>query len=131
GPLLHDFLTGTYMPPTPAEDVRLRAFLEQVRERTGIDFTRYKTPTIRRRLQRLMAAAGTDTLEEYTRYLQRHPEAHQRLVATFLIKVTEFFRDPEMFKYLREQVLPPLVEEATQRGSELRFWSAGCATGEE
>ena len=61
---------------------------------------------------------------------ERHPEELQRLVASFLIKVTEFFRDPELFTYLRDQVLPGLISEARERG-ELRIWSAGCATGEE
>lgn len=44
--------------------------------------------------------------------------------------MTEFFRDPEFFTYLREQVLPGLIAEARERG-DLRIWSAGCATGEE
>ena len=34
------------------------------------------------------------------------------------------------FTYLREQVLPRLIETAQATGAELRFWSAG-ATGEE
>ena len=83
-----------------------------------------------RRLQRRMAAAGAATLPDYRRYMERHPEELQRLVASFLIKVTEFFRDPELFTYLRDRVLPGLISEARERG-ELRIWSAGCATGEE
>jgi two-component system CheB/CheR fusion protein len=43
----------------------------------------------------------------------------------------EFFRDPELFGYLRETILPDLVARARSRGAELRLWSAGCATGEE
>ena len=83
-----------------------------------------------RRLQRRMAAVGAATLPDYRRYMERHPEELQRLVASFLIKVTEFFRDPELFTYLRDRVLPGLISEARERG-ELRIWSAGCATGEE
>ena len=74
-----------------------------MREQSGIDFTSYKPATIRRRLQRRMAATGSRrTSSEYLRYLQRHPEEYQRLVSSFLIKVTEFFRDPELFDYLRD-----------------------------
>ena len=54
----------------------------------------------------------------------------RQLAATFLIKVTEFFRDPDLFETLREQLLPQLIADARERG-ELRIWSAGCATGEE
>jgi two-component system CheB/CheR fusion protein len=77
-----------------------------------------------------MVAVGTTTLAEYRRYVERHPEEMQCLVTSFLIKVTRFFRDPNLFTYLRDHVLPSLIAEARERG-ELRLWSAGCATGEE
>ena len=130
GPLLGDLVSGAYSIPASSDDEDLHAFLDRVRERTGLDFSAYKRATIVRRLQRRMAAAGAATLPDYRRYMERHPEELQRLVASFLIKVTEFFRDPELFTYLRDHVLPGLVSEARERG-ELRIWSAGCATGEE
>jgi two-component system CheB/CheR fusion protein len=109
----------------------LNAFLDQLRGRTGIDFRQYKTPTIVRRLTRLMATSGSETLRDYLLHLAAHPEAYQRLVSTFLIKVTEFFRDPALFAQLRETILPEIVAHARKNRSELRVWSAGCATGEE
>jgi two-component system, chemotaxis family, CheB/CheR fusion protein len=130
GPLLGDLVSGAYVIPATSDDDDLHAFLDRVRERTGLDFSAYKRATIARRLQRRMAAAGAATLPDYRRYMERHPEELQRLVASFLIKVTEFFRDPELFTYLRDRVLPGLIGEARERG-ELRIWSAGCATGEE
>ncbi len=60
-----------------------------------------------------------------------HPEEYPQLINTFLIKVTEFFRDPELFAYLRDEVLPDIVSYARARNNEIRIWSAGCATGEE
>ncbi|HEX5165102.1 MAG TPA: CheR family methyltransferase [Thermomicrobiales bacterium] len=130
GALIGDLLSGTYPISRPDEDLHLHGLLEQLRERSGIDFNAYKAPTITRRLQRRMAATGASSLSDYMRYLQRNPDEYQRLINSFLIKVTEFFRDPELFEYLREQVLPAVVEEGRERG-ELRLWSAGCATGEE
>jgi two-component system, chemotaxis family, CheB/CheR fusion protein len=131
GPLLNDLLAGTYAPVEPDDDRRLRALLEQVRARSGIDFSSYKEPTIRRRLQRRMLDTNSQTLEDYVRYLRRHPGEYDRLANSFLIKVTDFFRDADLFTHLREQILPTLIEEARSRGNELRLWSAGCATGEE
>ena len=55
----------------------------------------------------------------------------RELVMAFLIKVTEFFRDAEAFEYIKEEILPPLIARARNHGRTLRFWSAGCATGEE
>ncbi len=131
GPLLDDLLTGAYTPAGPRDDRQVRTFLEELRDRTGIDFSRYKMPTIQRRLQRRLVATGAHSLAEYRRCLQAHPEEYDRLINAFLIKVTEFFRDRELFVYLREHVLPELIERGRAHGNELRFWSAGCATGEE
>ena len=130
GPLLVELLSGSFVLPSQRDDEELRPFLERLREQTGLDFLAYKQPTIERRLRRRLTAVGAGTLTEYRRYIDRHPDELQRLVASFLIKVTEFFRDPEVFTYLREQVLPGLMADARERG-ELRLWSAGCASGEE
>src|SRR5262249_41473981 len=129
GPLLHDLLRGAYTPRVPEEDRRMRALLDQLRAQSGIDFSTYRQPTSQRRLQRRMADTGIEKLDDYVRYLQRHPEEYQRLINSFLIKVTDFFRDPDLFDYLTENVLPGMIAEGESRGNELRLWSAGCATG--
>jgi two-component system CheB/CheR fusion protein len=131
GPLLNELLSGTYVPAEPDDDRRLRGVLEQLRARSGIDFSSYKEPTIRRRLQRRMLDTRNEKLEDYVRYLRRHPEEYERLANSFLIKVTDFFRDADLFNHLRDQIMPRLIEEARGQGNELRLWSAGCATGEE
>ncbi|HEY1976862.1 MAG TPA: CheR family methyltransferase [Candidatus Baltobacteraceae bacterium] len=109
----------------------VEVLLGQVRTRSGIDFRQYKPATIRRRLMRLIAAANAKSVADYMRHLNTHPEAYQQLVSSFLIKVTGFFRDPALFEYLRETVLPELIAEAREGQRELRLWSAGCSTGEE
>jgi two-component system CheB/CheR fusion protein len=131
GPLLVELATGPRPPSRPEEERLLRSFLGQVKDRSGIDFGAYKRATILRRLQRRMAATGANGLREYVRYVQAHPEEYQRLTAAFLIKVTEFFRDRDLFDLLRDRIVPRLVDDARDRGNELRLWSAGCATGEE
>ena len=130
GTLLGDLLSGAYLLRPPDEDQDLHGLLNQLRDRSGIDFSSYKPPTIMRRLQRRMVATSSATLADYIGHLQHNPNEYSRLVNSFLIKVTEFFRDPEMFDYLREKVLPSVINEARAHG-ELRIWSAGCATGEE
>jgi two-component system CheB/CheR fusion protein len=77
-----------------------------------------------------MVATASLRLRDYVRYVTSNPDEYQRLTSTFLIKVTEFFRDPELFDTVRDRLLPELIDEARER-KELRVWSAGCATGEE
>ncbi|MFL5673889.1 MAG: chemotaxis protein CheB [Chloroflexota bacterium] len=128
GPLLESLVGGA----TDLKDMGdgLDRFLLQLRDRSGIDFTAYKRPTIVRRLERRMAATRSTGLVDYRRYLLSHPDEVHRLRSSLLIKVTDFFRDPELFDYIRATLLPSLIDDARER-RELRLWSAGCATGEE
>jgi two-component system CheB/CheR fusion protein len=131
GPLRSDILKGVVRGGPSDGDRSLQALLDDVREHSGIDFSHYKRPTIERRLQRRFYATGQTNVRDYLHYLHLHPEEYNHLVATFLIKVTEFFRDDDLFTALRQQVLPDLITRAREQGSELRIWSAGCATVEE
>ncbi|MDN5696943.1 MAG: hypothetical protein L0G70_03080 [Rubrobacter sp.] len=131
GQILGELLAGGAVSTEKEEQEPLEDFLEELRQRHGLDFKSYKEPTIRRRLARRLAATGTNSLREYRRYLDENSAEYGNLVNAFLIKVTEFFRDPEQFEYLREEVLPEVIQRARDGGQQLRVWSAGCATGEE
>ncbi len=128
GDVLHRIVSA----PPRAEDeaAEVDKILERLAATNGLDFGAYKRPTILRRLRGRMTAAGQPDVRTYARYLASDPDEHRRLVSSFLIKVTTFFRDPKVMTYLRETVLPDLVRTARQT-HKLRLWSAGCATGEE
>lgn len=133
GTLIADLISGAQSLIGPPSGDTLSAVLEQVRQHTNIDFSQYKRPTILRRLHRRMAAMDAATLQDYQQILETHPEEYHYLVASFLINVTEFFRDPALFEFLRESVLPDVITYARMHGPahEIRVWSAGCSTGEE
>jgi len=131
GPLLHDLLKGVSFPITAKTDDPLRDLLIQVSGQTNIDFRNYKSSTILRRIGRRMAVTHNANIRDYADYLRGHPDEVRELAKAFLIKVTGFFRDPEAFEFLKLHVIPDLVGRGTENGRTLRFWSAGCATGEE
>jgi two-component system CheB/CheR fusion protein len=131
GHILAELVSGTKAPAKPDEHKLLDDLLQDVRERLGLDFNSYKSPTIMRRLLRRVVATGSDNIQGYIEYLHAYPGEYQNLANTFLIKVTEFFRDPDLYTYLRVNVVPDLVAQARKHGRDLRVWSAGCATGEE
>jgi len=132
GPLLNDLLTGVSLPQAEekTEDV-LRGILEQVSRQARMDFRPYKTSTIMRRLMRRMMVTRNRSMRDYLEHLRTYPEEVGELVKAFLINVTQFFRDPNAFAYLKSDVLPKLIAQARERDHILRFWTAGCATGEE
>jgi two-component system, chemotaxis family, CheB/CheR fusion protein len=113
-----------------AEDVELKKILLLVRSASGIDFSEYKIPSIRRRLARQMALHRLTDPEAYVRLLRGDPAQCQLLFEDILIHVTTFFRDGEAFEKLKEQVFPALLKQK-RNGGPIRVWSAGCSTGEE
>lgn len=132
GSLLYDLLSGVSLPrPEEKTDDVLHGILEQVNRQASIDFRPYKTSTILRRIGRRMTITRSRTMQEYSDYLRSHPEEIGDLVKSFLINVTQFFRDPDAFAYLKSDVLPRLIAQAHERDRVLRFWTAGCASGEE
>ena len=108
----------------------LKKIFVLLRSFTGHDFSQYKPSTISRRIERRMAVNGIETIDNYVRYLQDAPAEGIALFRDLLIGVTNFFRDPEAFKFLEEQGVPKLFE-GRPPGSTIRVWSAGCSTGEE
>jgi two-component system CheB/CheR fusion protein len=104
--------------------------LQALRSAAGIDFTLYKTGTIRRRIARRMVVRRTESLESYASYLEQNPAEAQALGQDILIHVTSFFREPEAFAALRKNVFPKLAE-ARSQGEPTRIWVPGCSTGEE
>ncbi len=108
----------------------LRSILDLLRARTGHDFTRYKRPTILRRLGRRMQLGHRASFEDYLALLRENPDEIRALFDDLLISVTAFFRDAATWESLRAQVVVPLIERAD--GDEpIRVWVPGCATGEE
>lgn len=112
------------VPDTPEG---LGRILGLVRRTTGVDFSYYKTTTIRRRILRRMALRRMDTLDSYLAKLRSDPTELPALYEDMLINVTQFFRDPEVFENLKTSVFPKI---AATSGS-IRIWVPGCSSGEE
>ena len=92
--------------PTPKAENALKKIFILLRAQTGHDFSQYKPSTINRRIERRMAVHQIETMDEYVKYLQQTPAEVEALFRDLLIGVTNFFRDPEAFKALEEQVIP-------------------------
>ncbi len=113
-----------------SEDPALDVVLRMLRDNFGIDFSLYKMTTVNRRIQRRVEILRMPGLPEYVEHLMSDPEELNKLYQDLLIGVTQFFRDPEAFETLEQDVIPKLLD-ALKPDEELRVWIAGCATGEE
>ncbi len=117
-------------PAAVVEGDPIADIVNLVRQRTSVDFTHYKQTTICRRILRRMALRGIQDHHEYLALIREDATELQDLFQDFLIRVTQFFRDPEAFESLKANVFPVLTSDLAP-GSVVRVWVAGCATGEE
>ena len=101
-----------------------------IRSQLGNDFTRYKQSTIMRRIRRRMQIAQIEELSEYVNLLKANPEEISALANDFLITVTSFFRDKNIYEEIERKIIPQLFANK-QPNESVRIWSVGCATGEE
>jgi two-component system CheB/CheR fusion protein len=101
-----------------------------LKAQVGHDFSQYKLGTLHRRIDRRMAIHQIETMAGYVKYLQQSPDEVEALFNDLLIGVTNFFRDPEAFKALEDQVIPKLFS-GKRADSVIRVWVPGCSTGEE
>lgn len=108
----------------------MNAIMELLRTRTGHDFSHYKKATVLRRIERRMQVNCVSTLHAYFEYFEKHQEETPQLLKDLLISVTNFFRDRDCFEALEREIIPKIFSEA-EPGTQIRAWSAGCATGEE
>jgi two-component system, chemotaxis family, CheB/CheR fusion protein len=114
----------------PAGKNGFNKILALLRRATGVDFSLYKTNTLRRRIRRRMILNKLDGLEGYAQYLRENAAEVENLYQDILINVTSFFRDPEIFGVLKEKIFPRLVEHRAL-DEPVRIWVVGCSTGEE
>jgi two-component system CheB/CheR fusion protein len=112
------------------DESQLSRIFALVRAATGVDFRGYKRGTIQRRIARRMILQRHHDLDAYRSDLESNRSELLALSEDLLISVTGFFRDPETFQALENEVLPRLLHER-KNDLLLRMWVPGCSTGEE
>ncbi|HEX5759148.1 MAG TPA: chemotaxis protein CheB [Thermoanaerobaculia bacterium] len=118
-------------PQTAAEPGEgLPAILALLGKRYRVDFRDYKTGTLERRTERRIELKRLSGWPAYLECLRADPAEVEELYRDLLIGVTSFFRDAGEWELLAREIVPALLEKRDD-ATEVRVWSAGCATGEE
>ena len=115
------------------DDANYLRFCELIQARTGIRVVESRRRVLAHALKEGAESAECTDLDQFLSCLQEartDSEAWNDLIRKVTIGETYFFRDSETIEALRCHILPYL--KACHRiDRTLRFWSAGCATGEE
>lgn len=122
--------SGALLNDSDPTGAPLQTILRLVQRRTGHDFSRYKRPTLIRRIERRMLGWRMQDVPQYLKLLEEVPTEIEALFQDFTINVTSFFRDVEAYAELKDH-LRTYLQANTQPQGTLRVWVAACSTGEE
>ncbi len=102
-------------------------FKTRVFELTKIDLSAYKERQMKRRIDSLITKHKITSYMDYIQVLKTNKVLFDEFVNYLTINVSEFYRNPEQWKLLENEILPQLLSHS----STLRIWSAACSTGDE
>ncbi|SHM71445.1 CheR family methyltransferase [Flavobacterium xanthum] len=108
----------------------INSIFELLLKETGVDFSHYKMPTIKRRINYKMTQYGIKSIEEYVKLLLQKNNEIEILYTDLLINVTSFFREKGTFQFLKTNLLTKLLKNKTADDT-LRIWVPACSTGQE
>ena len=115
-------------------DALLQRLSEYLTVNVGLHFTKKRWNELRQKMTAAMKDFGFDHVEEFMEWLillsptQKQIEV---LAGHLTVGETYFFRERRAFEILEHSILPDLIDARRRTGKRLRFWSAGCCTGEE
>ena len=102
--------------------------------RVGLHFAKRNWKELQQKMTAAMTDFGFDQVEEFIEgLLSLSPTRNQiEILASHLtVGETYFFRERRAFEILEKSLLPGLIAARRKTEKRLRFWSAGCSTGEE
>lgn len=111
---------------TPDQFDTIRKLIHRI---TGIAIAPGKESMVQGRLLKRIRELGLSGFDAYLEYVEHDRTGHElsAMVDALTTNKTSFFREPQHFDFLRESVFPELEA----RGGPIRFWSAGCSSGQE
>ena len=103
----------------------IRNIVRIIKERYGDDFSDYAMPPFKRRLEQFIARKKYNSLLDFIEALRANESVYKNLLYFLAVPDTEMFRDPNMWIYLKDTILPSLSRKNSN------IWIAGSNSGEE
>lgn len=122
--------------PVLSDDM-FKRFSDLAFQRTGIVLKQDKKTLVFARLSKRLKALGLKNFEEYEDFLKGPKGAQEdaSFINAITTNLTRFFRENHHFEHIKNVVLPKIIERyehnPTSEHKRVRFWSAGCSSGEE
>jgi chemotaxis protein methyltransferase CheR len=100
--------------------------IDAIHDSCGINFKDYAFSSFKRRIIRFMQINKIRDINEFIEIIQSNKAFTDNLVKEITVNVTEMFRDPSFWIFIRDIILPQI-----RHKSQINIWHAACSTGEE
>ena len=121
------------LPVKEPTDEEFECFRKLVLAELGLKWGGDKKYLLHARLQRRLQYLKLSTFRDYHDYLQNQNNGVELQYLYNAVTTTKsgFYREKQHFEFLRQEIFPELKEQMISKRKKIRFWSAGCACGEE
>ena len=140
--LINSIATNNYTKVLPIEQIKkyvksilsvevdiedeIERFLDNIKLVYGYDFKNYDRNSLSRRIELVMQQSMIKTFHEFEQIIFKDELLFAKLLSAFSINVTTFFRNPDIFQTIREDVVSYIESYPS-----IRVWCAGCSRGDE
>ena len=108
--------------------VDIREIYKTVKEIYDYDFSQYAMTSFKQRLERLIIRNNMSNAESLIHKLKNNPEFFDLFLYEISVPSTEMFRDPSLWRWLREEYLPAAIDKSIGR---YKIWVPNCVSGGE
>ena len=122
------------MLSTDLSDQDFRRLSSLVYKKCGINLHEGKKALVRARLGKRLRETGFADFKAYYKFVTQDDDGRElvRMLDAISTNLTKFFREERHFDFLKQVVFPTYLNNKNRAGFQrLRFWSAGCSSGEE
>lgn len=120
------YINNTDSSDDPINEEEFIAWINYVQDTFKYDFSEYAMASLKRRLVRILSLFDISSVTKLQEKLQSEPSFFSDILPEITVGVTELFRDPAVWRYMRQEVFPILAQKPV-----INIWHAGCSTGEE
>lgn len=104
-------------------------FKEKIFDLAGIHLTEKKVDLVRTRVESYLKKSSLNNIDDLKAQLQaKNPKITEEFINILTTNKTDFFREPEHFNFIQEQLLPYWIKSNKQ---EIKIWCCASSTGEE
>ncbi|MDF1573591.1 MAG: hypothetical protein P1P86_00160 [Bacteroidales bacterium] len=103
----------------------IQNFQLAVRDHSDFDLSDYSHTSLRRRLNRILLELELN-MDQVIGRMKSEGDFLDQIIRKITVHTTELFRDPDIWKEIKNVLLPSYSKQET-----IRIWHPGCSTGQE